>query len=190
MNNIQHLEIIKLINELKFVESDYLYKSEVIKKGDIVFLNEVNEIVENHSELKKILEKREQNVEPILPTPELNINIDNNIRSENIEIKKFYREIAKLTHPDIIKNLKLNELYIEATNAYNIEDLATIYKICVDLMINFEWGENEINLIKDKIDKYKSQINFLESTYTFLWVGAKEEDKKSIILQYIKSKLI
>lgn len=189
MNNIQHLEIIKLINELKFVESDYLYKSEVIKKGDIVFLNEVNEIVENHSELKKILEKKDKNIDQT-QTPELNININSNIRSENIEIRKFYREIAKLTHPDIIKNLKLNELYIEATNAYTIEDVATIYKICVDLMIDFEWGEHEINIIKDKIDKYKSQINFLESTYTFLWVGAKEEDKKSVILQYIKSKLI
>jgi hypothetical protein len=106
------------------------------------------------------------------------------------DVKKIYRKIVKSTHPDKIKNPKLNELYLEATSAYETNDLVTLYKVSSELMIEFEWSESILEQVKDKIINYKSQISFLESTYTFKWLkSSSEDDKLKIVLSFIENKL-
>jgi hypothetical protein len=57
-------------------------------------------------------------------------------------------------------------------------------------MIEFEWSESILEQVKDKILNYKSQISFLESTYTFKWLkSSSEDDKLKIILSFIENKL-
>jgi len=176
------------MKELQFVESDYIYQSEIIKQYDREFLKSVNDILDKYPDLKEIWKESKSNIaniqvavqkpESILPTPIVNPIVN-----------KLYRKIVKSTHPDKIKNLKLNELYIEATNAYESNDNVTLYRVCSDLMIDFEWTDNEIEIIKNRILEYKSQIAFLESTYTFKWLKSNESDKMEIILKFIKNQL-
>ena len=158
MHNLKYLEFNRLMKELQFVESDYIYQSEIIKQYDREFLKEVSDI---------------------LPKPIV-----------NPVVNKLYRKIVKSTHPDKIKSLKLNELYIEATNAYESNDDVTLYRVCSDLMIDFEWSDHEIEIVKNRILEYKSQIAFLESTYTFKWLKSTESDKMEIILRLISYHLI
>lgn len=193
MTNLKYLELQRLIKELQFVESDYLYQSEIIKQTDRIFLESVDSILEKYPELKSLWNEKIEVKRKEIP----DILMDDVIESEEVVIenvggknlKQIYREIVKSTHPDKVKNLKLNELYIEATQAYEANDIVTLYKVCSELLIDFEFDQDEINKIKERIDNYKNQINFLESTYTFKWLKSDDIEKDKIILNFIKNRL-
>lgn len=192
MTNLKYLELQRLFKELQFVESDYLYQSEIIKQTDKIFLESVDSILEKYPDLKTLWLERAQKkqndisqvlIEDVVET----IEIEN--KPNNSNLKQIYREIVKSTHPDKVKNFKLNELYIEATQAYESNDIVTLYKVCSELLIDFEFDQDEINKIEERIENYKNQIVFLESTYTFKWLKSDESEKDKIILNFIKNRL-
>jgi len=195
MSRLKSLEFQRLIKELQFIESDYIYQSEIIREYNNVFLDSVETILDRYQELKSIYRDRNtnkfinsSNIEPNIDDIEVDVLVIK--PTIDSDVKNIYRKIVKSTHPDKIKNLKLNELYLEATSAYEINDLVTLYKVSSELMIEFEWSESILEQVKDKILNYKSQISFLESTYTFKWLkSSSEDDKLKIILSFIENKL-
>lgn len=109
---------------------------------------------------------------------------------KSIKIRKLYREIVKLTHPDKVKSNKLNDLYIKGTGFYDKNDLPGIYSICNELNIEYEVDEEDNELISDKISKLKDRIGFMESTFTWKWHYTKDDNEKNnIILSYIRMQL-
>jgi hypothetical protein len=193
MYNLKYLEFQRLIKELQFVESDYLYQSEIINQSDKIFLDSVNNVLDEYPDLKIIWEEKQSvfyENEPLI-VEDINTEIEQSIQKtkHSSEIKKIYREIVKSTHPDKIKSTKLNELYLEATSAYESDDLITLYRVCSELMIDFDWSDDEILKVKERVEKYKNQINFLESTYTFKWLKSDDNDKLKIILKFIENKI-
>lgn len=192
MTNLKYLELQRLFKELQFVESDYLYQSEIIKQTDKIFLESVDSILEKYPDLKTLwlerTQKKQNDISQVLIEDVVEaIEIEN--KPNNSNLKQIYREIVKSTHPDKVKNLKLNELYIEATQAYESNDIVTLYKVCSELLIDFEFDQDEIDKIKERIESYKNQIVFLESTYTFKWLKSDESEKDKIILNFIKNRL-
>jgi len=193
MYNLKYLEFQRLIKELQFVESDYLYQSEIINQSDKIFLDSVNNVLNEYPDLKIIWEEKQSvfyENEPLI-VEDINTEVEQSVQKPkyNSEIKKIYREIVKSTHPDKIKSTKLNELYLEATSAYESDDLITLYKVCSELMIDFDWSDDEILKVKERVEKYKNQINFLESTYTFKWLKSDDNDKLKIVLKFIENKI-
>jgi hypothetical protein len=193
MYNLKYLEFQRLIKELQFVESDYLYQSEIINQSDKIFLDSVNNVLNEYPDLKIIWEEKQSvfyENEPLI-VEDINTEVEQSVQKPkyNSEIKKIYREIVKSTHPDKIKSTKLNELYLEATNAYEYDDLITLYRVCSELMIDFDWSDDEILKVKERVEKYKNQINFLESTYTFKWLKSDDNDKLKIVLKFIENKI-
>jgi hypothetical protein len=194
MANLKYLEFQRLIKELQFVESDYSYQSEIIKQSDKIFLESVNDILEKYPDLNKIWQDKKIKETDILNQDIKDVVVEEDIiepdkPTQNKDIKKIYREIVKSTHPDKIKSSKLNELYLEATQAYETSDVVTLYKVCLDLMIDFDWSDDEISKIKERIDLYKNQIIFLESTYTFKWLKSNDDDRIQLVLKFIQNKI-
>ncbi len=189
MVNLKFLELQRLIKELQFVESDYIYQSEIIKQSDEKFLENVDSILNKFPNLKIIWdEKQDQKYEFV--SQNSNNSIDDNDLSHDSKFKKAYREIVKNTHPDKVKNSKLNDTYLEATSAYESGDLITIYRICLDLNIKIDLTDEEIDKIKNKINVFKNRIKFLESTYTYRWLKSIDiEDKNKVILSFIENKI-
>jgi hypothetical protein len=116
--------------------------------------------------------------------------------SEDIEdvksskLKKLYREIVKLTHPDRVKDKKLNEVYIKATGMYDKNDLAGIYSICNELKIDYEIDEDDAENINIKIRTLKDRIGFIESTITWKWHYSKTpQEKEQLVFLYIRMSL-
>lgn len=106
------------------------------------------------------------------------------------QMKKLYREIVKLTHPDKIKNERLNEIYLKATQYYDEGNKIGIYAVCNEISIPYEIETEDIELIYGEIQKYQQKINFIESTYTWKWFNCEnEEQKDQILLNYIKLKI-
>lgn len=119
-----------------------------------------------------------------------NIDEEIQVKEDNSKLKKLYREIVKLTHPDIVSKKHLNELYIEATMYYDNNDKIGIYKICSQLNIDYEIEEDDAEFISTKIDSLRKKIGFLESTFTWKWYKTDDEvERNQIMINYIKLRL-
>jgi hypothetical protein len=209
MSKLKQLEIKKLMKELDFIESDFTYKSEIVHEADNNFIKSVNELLEKHPLLKEVFDKKiNSKIDNIFQrrSEELNDKIES-INESNQEafieeeevivekvidkrVRKLYREIAKITHPDRIDNKKLNDLYIKATHFYDNNDIAGTYSICNELDIDYEPDESDNELISNKINGLKNRISFIESTLTWVWYHSTDNtEKEQMILRYIKNQL-
>ena len=209
MNKLKQLEIKKVMKELDFIESDFTYKSEIVHEADNNFIKSVNELLEKHPLLKEVFDKKiNSKIDNIFQrrSEELNDKIES-INESNQEafieeeevivekvidkrVRKLYREIAKITHPDRIDNKKLNDLYIKATHFYDNNDIAGTYSICNELDIDYEPDESDNELISNKINGLKNRISFIESTLTWVWYHSTDNtEKEQMILRYIKNQL-
>lgn len=195
VENLRKLEIVKLIKELDFWESQFKYTSEMIKEVDFDFKKQVEYFLSSNNELEKMFTKS-VNYFTEKKNEHLNSRVfieeENTTKIEkNPKVKSLYRTIAKATHPDKKNDESLTEIYLEATKAYEENNLLPIISICDKLKIPFEIDENEFGTIKKEIDTLKSKTNFLETTYTWKWYN--ETDilaKTQIILDFIKNQII
>lgn len=208
MSKLKQLEIKKLMKELDFIESDFNYKNEIVQEADSNFINSVNSLLEQHPLLKEVFDKKingkiesifqqkDEEIKEKIETEE-NINESFNFEDDVIvrkvidkKVKKLYREIAKVTHPDIIINKKLNDLYLKATRFYNDNDITGTYSVCDELDIDYEPEDSDNQIISEKIISLKSRISFMESTLTWVWYHSTDEtEKEQLILRYIKNQL-
>ena len=186
MEHVKKLEINKLVKELDFVKSEYEYKHEVLQGIDKEFIDSVNFFLEKYPQLKQVFDEKVINIDPIITTIDTSLidvidDVDEVSTTEYInegdsKIRRLYRSIAKSTHPDKLKNESLKELYLEATNAYNSNNLLPILSICDKLRIPYEVTDDETSLIRDEISNIKNRVSFLETTYTWQWY-INEDDK-------------
>lgn len=198
------------------METEYEYTSEVVSEADTSFMRSLNSILDKYPDLKdkynkKLDETIEKNIKSKVESedikseeldPDITVeDVDNDSEmeeeSEDInkpqtskKVKKLYREIVKLTHPDKVKNKELNNLYIEATKYYDNNDKIGIYKVCNELNIYYDIDEEDESFIGIKIDELKNKISFLESTFTWIWFNTDDDKKKEeIILNFIQKKI-
>jgi len=203
MADLKKLEINKLIREFDYVKSDYDYKSEMIKEADSQFLKSIDKILGFNDELRSMYEKKikkDDNTTKDVYNEESN---DEESKDENMveesyhrehnrsdKIKSLYRKIVKITHPDKIDHKEINDIYIEASIAYEENDIIGIYKICENLHIEYEIDISDIELIKENIKILKERISFIENTHTWIWQNEDEKNKDKIILNYIRKQII
>lgn len=202
MNRLKDLEIKRLLKELDFIETDYEYRSEIVSEADSEFMDSINQFLSKNPELKDLYDKKVTNrIEKTIKNIKNNeeqeefINEEQSkeddvmINDKSPDVKKVYREIVKLTHPDKIKDKRLNNYYIKSTDLYNDNDKIGLYKICDELGIEYQIDENDTEIIEDKINTLKRKINFLESTFTWKWFNTKDEkSRERILLDFISLK--
>jgi len=194
MDFYEKLEFDRLIKELDFIESDLVYKSNVLKKADEDFMRNVNIVLNDYPQLKELFDNKNSESFQKIPEPTI---IENEV-SEELEIvsekkdpkiKSLYRQIVRTTHPDVSSNLK--EVFLTAQKAYDTNDLIQILSICDKLKISYEITNEEVDIVKEEINLKKQRIHFLESTYTWRWFNEKSVDSKvRIILSYLEAIII
>jgi len=208
MDKIKQLETQRVLRELDFLETDYNYRKEVVSSADPEFLKSVNQFLEENPELKEqydtkvsqLLDEALKNFDKQLEelenlTEEEKFDDFDNWDNEEIvdngnNLKKLYREIVKLTHPDIVRNKRLNELYLKAGRYYESKNKIGIFAICNELNIPYEISSEDIESIMSEIMQYREKIHFLESTYTWKWYYCKDdESKRTLIVEFINQKL-
>lgn len=188
MNKVKKLELKRLLKKLDYLKYDFEYTNEIISESNDIFIDEVNNILKRYPELKKEYKNK-------LDTKIYNsvkIKSDNN--NENIKpskaVKKLYRDIAKLTHPDIVKNEKINEVYLASTLFYKNNDIVNLYKICDYMGVNYNISLKDEKIIKKEINSFKKKISFLKSNFTWKWINSDDDKiKKEIVLNFIKKEI-
>ena len=210
MSKLKRLEVKKLLKELDFIESDFNYKNEIVFEADSEFIKSVNDLLEKHPMLKEVIDKKNNKRVDSLFSDIIKdaLDKDNEIEEEElveefineevvsvvnpreVKMKKLYRDIAKLTHPDKIVSEKLNDLYLKSTKFYKNSDITGIYYICDELGITYEIDDEDNEMITNKINSLKNRISFMESTLTWRWYHSEnEKEKEQILLSYIKMQL-
>jgi hypothetical protein len=202
MDKIKSLKLKKLLKELDYVESDFELRNEIVGDADAEFIKSINSLLLEHPELKEIYDakiteklnksiKKSENKESLEDfINEKDEEIDLKERELTNELRKIYREIVKITHPDIVKVKKLNDLYIKATNFYDERNKIGLYQVCNDIGLKCELTEKDTDIIEDNITSFKKKIVFLESTFTWKWYNAEDDSQKNkILLDYVKQRI-
>jgi hypothetical protein len=200
MNRLQFLQTKKLFKELEYMESDFEYRNEIISEADSDFISKVNNFLEEHPELKEIYDEKIDNhiQQSILKNTEEVIELfEEEVIEQEIseevklpKVKKLYREIVKLTHPDKVDQKSLNDLYLTATKYYDKNDKIGLYKVCAELDIDYDLDDEDNQIIESKIDDLKRRIEFLESTFTWQWINTSgEKEKLEMMIQFIRMRL-
>jgi hypothetical protein len=125
MEKLKSLELKKLILEIELIEMDENYSKEFVSNYRPKFNKHLRDIS------PEFFQKTNQS-EATPPPPTDNTESEesevNEIsEGEKAKIKKIYKEISKLCHPDKSNDKTLNELYVEAKFAYEKNDLIAFY---------------------------------------------------------------
>ena len=176
---LEQLEVKKLLQEYSFLLLDEEYKREVIDTNREEFLTKIQEIRKDNPPPSPQTKEKPQK-EKIDPN-----TID---KSTKDKVKKLYREIAKVTHPDKAKTDEHTELYIQSTVAAEEFDLFTLYEICAKLDISHSIDVEDKDILKIRINKKRDELKSIESSFIWLYVHAQtEEEKQKLIEHFIKT---
>ncbi len=169
-------DFILLINSLNILLEENQHILENIYQKDLFIKSTMGELIEKFpelwslynrikGELKWLAEMVGLTVEEELPIVD-NPYIKEEDRPISIDIPKkescktMFKKISSLTHPDKVKNTKLNNYFITAKKLYKKQDLAALIEL-YDLIIveRFTTKTSDIDLIKAKINTTKSEID-------------------------------
>ena len=174
-DRLKKLEIKKLLKEYNYLMTDDEFKKEMVDEHKHAFLEKVGEI-------RKDIPPTTPPQTPLQPEQEDKINLNIVSDSTKKKVRKIYREIVKLTHPDKINSDKYLDVYVKATKAadeYNIFDL---FIICVELNIEIELDFEDTDILNFLIQSKKNEIKKIESSFIWLWINAQSEEKKDEIV--------
>jgi hypothetical protein len=174
-NKIKKLQIQRVIQEYNLLNTDYELKNNMVEEYRQEFLKETFSEEKDNNQSNGPIKKEEVKIK--------NEEIPTDTKSK---VKKIYREIVKQTHPDKVDSEVLNNYYLDATRAYNLNDILELYIICEKLDIDTEISELELGLFDKLIEIKRSEIKRIEESFIWVWINAKtEEQKQEIVDRFI-----
>ena len=194
------------MKEYEYLTTEYEFRKEFSEKHKTDFLSEI-------SKRRKELNIEEPPLNIIIPEEEsvqnidVDVEIDSDILDEDylddekeedpeqlqkdIKLKKIFREIVKICHPDKVLNLSkrkhLTEIYIKSKVLYNERNLLGLYLIAIDIGIEIKIELSDLSDIDNVLEEKKAQVKSFESSYLWIWINSNDEDKIKIIDLFIKN---
>lgn len=180
-DKLKGLELKKLLQEFQFLELDKEFKDEFVDHYKPLFMKEV--------QAKKTPEQREaelKNIQPPPPPEDEEIkpkDVSDVSEEELVKIKSIYREIVKVCHPDKSGSEEYINEYLLAKEAYEKNDLLTLYTISMKLNILVDIDENNVFLLKRNIEQKRKELIELEKSFLWLWVYSPTDVEKNKIIE-------
>lgn len=102
-------------------------------------------------------------------------------------LKKLFRQISKLTHPDKVKSDYLEKIFIEANDAYKNKDVALLFSIAVKIDAIPKEVEMSVitNKIEEKIKELENSIDTYVNSLPWKWATAKTPEEKAMVKMMI-----
>lgn len=177
----EQLELKKMMKEWDYLLTEEEYKNEIIEEYKAEFLKKVG-IVEPEKPVDPVVEVQEEEVEEEEP-------VDDGI-SEYVKkkVKKLYREIVKVAHPDKTDSEEHVTFYIAAKKASVEFDLIALYDICENLKIPYSIEIEDRDILKEKIDGKKDKLKKIEYSFIWLYAEAKTDEERNDLVERFKEK--
>jgi hypothetical protein len=131
-------------------------------------------------------------IEPENQGPEEKVNLE---KSKLIELKRLFRKIAELTHPDKLaasglskqETARLEKVFKRALQAYNDDNWYVVYSIALDLQLPLDVeSEDYIDWIDEDIRKTLSNISRIGNTVAWMWYVGDEASKSYALRSYFE----
>lgn len=109
--------------------------------------------------------------------------IEQSSKPSNIpsELKKLYRSIAQLTHPDKVQDERLNEIFRQTAEAYNEENWMLLVEFAAELHIDIEYLSDETcEIIEESISQNQNKITGIKNTFSYIWSKQKDDKARDI----------
>jgi hypothetical protein len=185
MDRLKQLELKKIMGEYSLAKTDEEYTKELIDANKQTFLGEINAALgadrpdENEEQAQQAPPKEKKE-------PDYDIS---EFHPSTVEkMKKSYRSIVKLTHPDKVRSERLNGIYIEAKTAYENNNVMELFLIGMDLGIEIELDAADVSTMTRITQAKRDIIKSLESSYIWLWITAQTpSEKKEIVDRFIQN---
>jgi len=85
-------------------------------------------------------------------------------------LKKIFRKIAQKTHPDKTSDDVLNEMYQEALECIEKEDIQEIFNMCDILNIDYDIDpEYELKINREKQENIKGRLSEIDKSPAWIW---------------------
>ena len=186
-DRLLELEIQKILQEYKLLLIDEEYKNEMIDINKVEFIKEINKKGGFSIDAEEPKKTEEDIEEEDIEEEEL----DEKTALIKEGMKRLYRQIVKLTHPDktMHKNNKkeLGELYIRAKKAMSGIDVYGLLTICDKLDIEYNIDINQKVVLEENLEIKKKHLKSLEESFIWLWIKAKDAiEKESIVDLFIQ----
>ncbi len=99
--------------------------------------------------------------------------------------KKLFKQIALVTHPDKIKDEKLNKLFLLGRKAQEQNDILTLLFILSKCSPKNILLDSEMSSIKTIMDERQCSLNKKKDTVTYKWHTYSEDVKKILIKKIV-----
>jgi hypothetical protein len=184
-DKLKKLQIKKLIQEYDFLSTEDEYRKEVIDGNKNSFMEKAGEIRKKLN--LPLPELKEPNNEEVKNEVSKESKPENVSESTKSKVKKIYREIVKLTHPDRTSSEELVETYRKATIAADNYNILELYEISVELKIPIELDMEDIETLMFLIKKKREELKKIDGSFIWLWLNAKtEEEKENVVTMFVK----
>ena len=184
-DKLKKLQIKKLIQEYEFLTTEDEYRKEVIEDGKGLFMEMVGETRKTlNIPVPEPKNPNDEEVKNEIPKEKKPENVSDSTKSK---VKKIYREIVKLTHPDRTNSEELVEIYRKATTAADNYNVLELFQICVELKIPIELDMEDVDVLNFLINNKRENIKKIEASFIWLWLNAKtEEEKNKLVEMFVK----
>lgn len=131
-------------------------------------------------------------IEPETTEGEKKVDLE---KSKLIELKRLFRKIAELTHPDKVaasgfsdqEAMRLEKVFKRALEAYNDDNWYVVYSIALELQIPLDVeSEDYIIWIDEDIRKTLSNISRIGNTVAWMWYVGDEASKAYALKNYFE----
>lgn len=194
-----------LYNDLKRVKKDY-DEGLIDLNFRLSFFHE--KVLKTNN--KELIDRFESKLEGYLPKKEDNqmrpTNLEKNTEIEEVSqikekksdhpkwAKKLYRKIAVIAHPDKTQDIKpkilkdmMNEYFEISAKSYEESTYEDLLMIGHDLKLDFEKGEQQIDIIKKGCKEKKVAIKQMTSSMAYNWNYIKEDNRASYFKKILVS---
>tara|TARA_R100000808_G_C2150987_1_gene159914 strand:+ start:1932 stop:2486 length:555 start_codon:yes stop_codon:yes gene_type:complete len=167
----------KLVFHAQYVSEDLEETQEKFMKFKEQFYKDFPDEYEKMMNRAKKLSKEEKDEE-----------IEQEKKQKSKDMKKLYRRISKVTHPDKVDSDVLTRYFSDASEAYSEGDLATLFVIASTL--NIDTSDIDSKDISEELEKYiqegEAETRDIKLTLAWSWAHAETEEEKEAIKEIIR----
>ena len=180
----EQLELKKMMKEWEYLLTEEEYKNEIIEEFKSEFLKKVG-IVEPEKTVDPVVEVHEEEVVEEEEKEPVDDGISEYVKKK---VKKLYREIVKVAHPDKTDSEEHVTFYIAAKKASIEFDLIGLYDICENLKIPYSVEIEDKDIFKEKIDIKKDKLKKIEYSFIWLYAEAKTDEERKDLVDRFREK--
>ena len=189
-DKLKQLEIKKLLTEYSFLLSDGEYKKEIISENTPKFMESLSNRTgkkgnkSSKKDKKESSSNKQNKIEVIKKLQDSELSKDTKIR-----MKKMFRNIVKVTHPDKVNSQDLIDLYIKAKESYETNDLLELSYVAEKLDMEIIFDYEEISLLKKLIEVKKTELSNIEKSWLWLWSSKDNQEYRDSIIELYYNKM-